>query len=177
MYGCAGAEGPAPNRRKLKHGQTHTGCYVYYLRKLWPLLLTGRSQLSGQPALTLEPVRYAKTKPSKGCLHSLELSSRRWRMDRDNTKAPYIMLPMQPPFHWCVGADGRIALQCGERGDLPPLNLVRSLFSSSDVYSGPCLLSTLKACAIVVPAGPPSAQENARRRPQRARGRVFNIQA
>ena len=35
------------------------------------------------------------------------------------------MLPLQPPFHWCVGADGRIALQCGERDCLPPLDLVR----------------------------------------------------
>lgn len=34
------------------------------------------------------------------------------------------MLPIQPPFHWCVGADGRIALQCGERDGLPPLDLV-----------------------------------------------------
>ncbi|KAK9827734.1 hypothetical protein WJX81_007278 [Elliptochloris bilobata] len=33
------------------------------------------------------------------------------------------MLPVQPPFHWCVGADGTIALQCGEGDDLPPLSL------------------------------------------------------
>ena len=46
---------------------------------------------------------------------------------------------MQPPFHWCVGAGGRIALQCGERDDLPPLDLVRS---SLQQFSCACCSTT-----------------------------------
>ncbi len=34
------------------------------------------------------------------------------------------MLPIEPPFYWTVGADGRIAIQSGHQDDLPPLLLV-----------------------------------------------------
>ena len=62
MNGCAGAASPAsPPALRLKHGQTHTGGYVYYPRNLWQLLVTGGGSFLGSQA-RLAPRQI----PSKG---------------------------------------------------------------------------------------------------------------
>lgn len=54
------------------------------------------------------------------------------------------MLPVQPPFHWVVGADGRIIVQCGEADGLPPLNLVRGVQTVVDLRLSCLQLNVIK---------------------------------
>lgn len=54
------------------------------------------------------------------------------------------MLPVQPPFYWVVGADGRIIVQSGEADGLPPLNLVRGVQTVVEVRLSQLPLTLIK---------------------------------